>query len=175
MSSKLIPKKRPVDPLMALARIPAERRPRGWCTSGQPAFRSELEHKASELGLSEQVFFLGFRNQTELPAIYGACDVLVLPSDFEPWGLVVNEAMACGMAVIASDQVGAVPDLVEGSVGSSRTSNIESLTQALEGFRLRKASGKLGRLRASESGIGAHRETVAGLLEGAEQARRRRA
>jgi glycosyltransferase involved in cell wall biosynthesis len=58
------------------------------------------------------VRFAGFRNQSELPAFYDLCDLLVLPSRFEPWGLVVNEVMNAGRAVIVSDRVGAAPDLV---------------------------------------------------------------
>ncbi|MEX2450263.1 MAG: glycosyltransferase family 4 protein [Rhodospirillales bacterium] len=60
----------------------------------------------------EPVHFLGFRNQTELPAFYRLADVVLVPSEQEPWGLVVNEAMACGTAVIATDQVGAAFDLI---------------------------------------------------------------
>ena len=56
--------------------------------------------------------FLGFKNQTELPGYYDLCDVLVLPSVFEPWGLVINEVMNAGRAVVVSDQVGCGPDLV---------------------------------------------------------------
>jgi glycosyltransferase involved in cell wall biosynthesis len=56
--------------------------------------------------------FLGFQNQSALPAIYAAADLLVLPSSYEPWGLVVNEALASGLPVIASDRVGAAHDLV---------------------------------------------------------------
>ena len=61
---------------------------------------------------SEAVRFLGFKNQSELPAYYDLCDVFVMPTVFEPWGLVVNEVMNAGKAVIASDQVGCAPDLV---------------------------------------------------------------
>ena len=58
--------------------------------------------------------FAGFLNQSELPAAYVAADVLVLPSDGgETWGLVVNEAMACGLPAIVSDAVGCAPDLIE--------------------------------------------------------------
>ncbi len=60
--------------------------------------------------------FLGFRNQSELPALFDLCDVFVLPSEREPWGLVVNEAMNAGKPVIVSDRVGAGPDLVEEGV-----------------------------------------------------------
>lgn len=58
------------------------------------------------------VIFAGFKNQTELPKYYSVADTLVLPSYSEQWGLVVNEAMYFGNAIIASKQVGAVYDLV---------------------------------------------------------------
>jgi glycosyltransferase involved in cell wall biosynthesis len=59
------------------------------------------------------VSFTGFLNQTEIPAAYVASDCLVLPSDYgETWGLVVNEAMACGRPAIVSDRVGCGPDLI---------------------------------------------------------------
>ena len=54
----------------------------------------------------------GFINQAELPAFYHAADILVMPSEFEPWGLVVNEAMAAGVLPVVSDRVGCAPDLV---------------------------------------------------------------
>ena len=65
------------------------------------------------------VTFAGFLNQTEIPAAYVASDCLVLASDYgETWGLVVNEAMACGRAAIVSDRAGCAADLVvEGKTG----------------------------------------------------------
>jgi glycosyltransferase involved in cell wall biosynthesis len=62
---------------------------------------------------------LGFRNQTEMPAAYAAADCLVLPSDGrETWGLVANEALACGRPIIVSDACGCAPDLArDGRVG----------------------------------------------------------
>ena len=59
--------------------------------------------------------FAGFRNQTELPAFYAAANVLVLPGD-ETWGLVVNEAMACGIPAIVSDAAGCGPDMIDADV-----------------------------------------------------------
>jgi glycosyltransferase involved in cell wall biosynthesis len=62
--------------------------------------------------------FAGFLNQSELPAAYVAADVMALPSESETWGLVVNEAMACGLPAIVSDAVGCAPDLIaEGKTG----------------------------------------------------------
>ena len=53
-------------------------------------------------------------HQSELPSYYHAADVLVLPSETEPWGLVINEAMAAGTLPVASNRVGAAADLVAG-------------------------------------------------------------
>jgi glycosyltransferase involved in cell wall biosynthesis len=73
--------------------------------------RGRLEALVRAQGLPN-VRFAGFRNQSELPAFYDLCDLFVLPSEREPWGLVVNEAMNAGRPVVASDAVGAARDLV---------------------------------------------------------------
>jgi glycosyltransferase involved in cell wall biosynthesis len=54
----------------------------------------------------------GFKQVDELPAYYALASCFVLPSVSEPWGLVVNEAMACGLPVLVSDRCGAAGDLV---------------------------------------------------------------
>lgn len=76
----------------------------------------------------------GFRGQQELVAYYDMCDVFVLPSSGEPWGLVVNEAMNRAKAIIVSDQVGSGPDLVwPGENGFIfPAGDIAALTDALE-------------------------------------------
>ena len=56
--------------------------------------------------------FAGFLNQSEIPGAYVAADVLVLPSESETWGLVVNEALACGLPCVVSDACGSAEDLV---------------------------------------------------------------
>ena len=59
------------------------------------------------------VYFFGFQNRQQIAKFYTASDVLVLPSDQETWGIVVNEALCFGLPIITSDQVGAARDLVE--------------------------------------------------------------
>jgi len=63
-----------------------------------------------------RVVYVGHLGRSELHALYARTDVLVLPSRYEVWGLVVNEAMGHGLPVIASDAVGAVDDLIEPGV-----------------------------------------------------------
>jgi len=95
---------------------------------GDGALKPELEALADEVapGL---VKFLGFRNQTELPALYDLCDLFVLPSIFEPWGLVVNEVMNAGKPVIVSDKVGSGSDLVRPGVNGDvfRAGDVDDL------------------------------------------------
>ena len=59
------------------------------------------------------VKFHGFVSQEDLKKIYKKTDVLIVPSKIEPWGLVVNEAMCSGNAIIASELVGCAPDLIK--------------------------------------------------------------
>jgi len=94
--------------------------------------RASLEARARELAL-EGVRFLGFRNQSELPGLFALADVFVLPSRHEPWGLIVNEAMAAGCAVIVSDEVGAHSDLVTDGVEGFvfPVGDIDALTSAI--------------------------------------------
>lgn len=80
------------------------------------------------------VTFAGFVNQSRMPEVYAAADVLVLPSYIDTWGLAVNEAFACGVPAIVSDRVGCAPDLImEGLTGTVvPTGNVEALAKALD-------------------------------------------
>jgi glycosyltransferase involved in cell wall biosynthesis len=80
-------------------------------------FVGDGELRAGLQELAPEAIFMGFVNQTEMPAYYDLADVFVLPSFREPWGLAVNEAMACGTATIVSDQVGCAADLVDRTNG----------------------------------------------------------
>jgi len=107
-AAKLIPVKGCADLIRAFAARP---RPRAHLVLvGDGPLRGELEALARQT--SANIHFVGFVNQRRMPAAYALGDVFVLPSRFEPWGLAVNEAMNLGLPIIASDQVGAVPDLV---------------------------------------------------------------
>jgi glycosyltransferase involved in cell wall biosynthesis len=108
-SGKFADKKRPADFVEAV-RIATSHgvRLQGLLVGAGPLER-ELRERARGLPMR----FAGFLNQSEMPAAYAASDVIVLPSDHgETWGLVVNEAMACGRPAIVSDQVGCAADLV---------------------------------------------------------------
>ncbi|MDP1841705.1 MAG: glycosyltransferase family 4 protein [Reyranella sp.] len=109
---KLIERKRPFDLLQAAARLAADGRPVDLAFAGSGEQQDALAAAAASSGV--RAHFHGFVNQSELPAIYAAADVIVLPSDGrETWGLVVNEAMACGVPAVVSDAVGCGPDLIE--------------------------------------------------------------
>jgi glycosyltransferase involved in cell wall biosynthesis len=97
--------------------------------------RSELESRLRELretGAGD-VRMLGFRNQTELPRYFDLCDVFVLPSRHEPWGLVVNEAMNAGRAIIVTSEVGSARDLVRDGVNGFivPVRDVDALAEAL--------------------------------------------
>src|SRR5262249_43262596 len=78
--------------------------------AGDGPLREQMAIRAREAGVV--LHMLGFCNQTEMPAVYAAANVLVLPSSGESWGLVANEALACGCPIVVSDGVGCAPDLV---------------------------------------------------------------
>jgi glycosyltransferase involved in cell wall biosynthesis len=73
---------------------------------GEGPLRPLLEGK-------EGIRLEGFVQPERMPAIFGAAGCLILPSVFEPWGLVIHEAASAGVPILASEQVGAVPHLVQ--------------------------------------------------------------
>jgi glycosyltransferase involved in cell wall biosynthesis len=138
---------------------------------GDGELRPSLEKLAHEAAPG-RVKFLGFRNQSELPALYDLCDVFVLPSGFEPWGLVVNEVMNAGKTVVVSDQVGSGPDLVrEGENGSIfPAGDVAGLTQILDRWcgdaAAREQAGHQSLEIISQWGFD---EVLVGLREGLKQ------
>jgi len=111
---KLYERKRPRDLFDAYQRLSSDQRTEPFpylLFVGDGEQRRELETRAHSLGWNS-IRFLGFKGQSELPAFYDLSDVFVMPSVEEPWGLVLNEAMNAGRAIIASDHVGSAADLV---------------------------------------------------------------
>lgn len=113
-AAKLIDVKRPQDLLSAYRLLSPDgiQEPDPYLIFvGDGVLRASLENTARETGW-QSIRFLGFKNQSEMPAMYDLCDIFVLPSGFEPWGLAINEVMNAGKAVVISDRVGCASDLV---------------------------------------------------------------
>lgn len=98
---------------------------------GNGVLEEKLKAQVSLLE-AKNVHFMNFQNQTQMPIIYQACDLFCLPSKSETWGLAVNEAMACGKAILVSDKVGCAQDLVNFENGAVfESENLIDLTQKL--------------------------------------------
>jgi len=82
----------------------------------------------------KNVYFLPFQNQSVMPIVYRLGNILCLPSSYnETWGLVVNEALACGLQIIASSKVGCAVDLINNETGIIfESENIENLIETIK-------------------------------------------
>ncbi len=101
--------------------------------------------------IKARVIWTGFLGeQARISAIYRASHVLVCPSDIEPWGVVINEAAAAGLAIVASEVVGAAAELVENGVNGSRfeAGSLAAITRSL---RQAMSPGETERLRAGSA------------------------
>lgn len=76
------------------------------------------------------VHWLGWKQHEDLPALYAAASCFVLPSLIEPWGLVVNEAMAAGLPVLVSRQCGCLPELCRRGVNGYDFDPLDTLALA---------------------------------------------
>jgi glycosyltransferase involved in cell wall biosynthesis len=109
-AGKFIENKRPLDFVRAIGSAAQAGAPVFGLMVGDGPLRSACE----ELTRIDRfpISFTGFLNQSEIPRAYVAADALILPSEGETWGLVVNEAMDCGLPCFVSDRVGCGPDLI---------------------------------------------------------------
>lgn len=115
-ASKLMRRKHPDSLLRAAAQLLGRGHPLSLVVAGSGEMDAELRELAAGLELGANVSFTGFVNQSELPALFGSCDVFVLPAQHEPWGLVVNEAMNAGLPLVLGSGVGCAPDLLQPGV-----------------------------------------------------------
>jgi glycosyltransferase involved in cell wall biosynthesis len=82
---------------------------------GNGPLELELKDKCKN---DDRIVFLDFQNQTQMPELYKSCNALILPSVSETWGLAINEAMASGIPVLASEFCGGAIDLIQENCGS---------------------------------------------------------
>ena len=116
--AKFVDRKRPLDMIAAAAQN-KECQSSHMILVGGGELMADCQNAVNSSEL-ENVHLVGFINQSELPMYYEAADVFVLPSSYETWGLVINEAMASGLPCIVSDACGAAKDLIiEGKTGFS--------------------------------------------------------
>ena len=160
-ASKLQPRKRCMDLLEAYRLDPTPH----LIVAGDGEERSRLEAFARDHALTG-IRFVGFQNQSTLPQYFELADVFVLPSRHEPWGLIVNEAMAAGCPCIVSDEVGCHADLitpgVEGFVFPA--GNIPALFAALSGIFAEPATAsEMGKAASTRIRSWSFEQDVAGL------------
>jgi glycosyltransferase involved in cell wall biosynthesis len=119
-SGRLKPVKRPELLVQAFVAIADQRANWDLVMIGDGPMRDELKRMVPA-ELTERVIWTGFLDdQATVSALYRNCDVLALPSDYEPWALVINEAVAAGLAVVCSDVVGAAAELVTPGVNGEK-------------------------------------------------------
>ena len=130
---RLVPEKGVFDLLAAYGKLPAAvRKDCGLIFAGGGVIRGALEKLARDVRPGA-IRFTGFVEREDLAALYARADALVFPTHSDPWGLVVNEAMACGLPIIATSVAGCVADLIEdnwnGRVVPDR--DVEALSAAM--------------------------------------------
>lgn len=113
VSGKLEARKRPADAIEALARCGTDSA-RLWFLGSGPLEKELVEH-ARARRLEGRISLLGFRNQSDMPRVLQAADVLLHPSERDPWPYSVLEGAISGLALLLSDRVGSHPDWIAGA------------------------------------------------------------
>jgi glycosyltransferase involved in cell wall biosynthesis len=133
-AGRLVQEKGIFDLLRAYdALAPEKRKEMGLVFVGDGVARSALVKDAATINPGS-VQVLGFAHRERLAAYYALADVFVFPTHTDPWGLVVNEAMACGLPVISTDAAGCIADLVEDRWNGRivPASDVAQLTSAMD-------------------------------------------
>ncbi|MFD1143393.1 glycosyltransferase family 4 protein [Larkinella insperata] len=134
--------------------------------------KGAIQAQIDRLGAQDSVKILPNQPWYRVPQTLALADVLVLPSLSEPWGLVVNEAMACGMPVVVSDRCGCAPDLVKNGQNGyifdpARPEELTScLLRFIDGHADRQAMGRVSsEIIAHFSPDTVAREMLAGFVK----------
>ncbi len=110
---RLIREKGIFDLLEAYSKLEGElRRKVGLVFAGDGQYLPELRKRAIHISPGT-IYFPGFMHREDLAGFYALAEAFILPTHSDPWGLVVNEAMACGLPVIVSSVAGCATDLVD--------------------------------------------------------------
>lgn len=109
----LVPRKNVSQVIEAAALLAKERKDFRLQIIGDGESKNELEKLSSRLGLDEQIQFTGYKQKAELPLYLAQTNALLYQSDFDIWGLVLNEAMAAGLCCLATTHAGATFDLID--------------------------------------------------------------
>ena len=153
---RLVPEKGVFDLLEAYATLESGVRSEvGLVFAGDGISKGELARRAGHISPGI-VCFPGFAQREDLAGFYALADVLVLPTHSDPWGLVVNEAMACGLPIIVSSVAGCSADLVEEGWNGHvvRPRDVEKLSMAIDSIvrkrelRIRMGAHSLERIQS---------------------------
>jgi len=113
---QLIPRKGVLTLLDAFRDIASLRNDVSLMLVGKGPLREELRARGVAYGLQERFFIQDYASQTLLPKYYALADVFVLPSLYDAFGVVVSEAMACGLPIVTTYTVGATSNIVQDGV-----------------------------------------------------------
>lgn len=91
----------------------------------------------------ENIYLYDAVSWTQVPRFFSRAECFVLPSNSEPWGLVINEAMVCGLTVIVSEACGCVPDLVHGNGYAVPPNDLHALKKSMAALISEEDPGKM--------------------------------
>lgn len=123
---RLFNRKRPED-FLKIHEVLAKKHSVYALVVGQGELKESLQKKYPDA----KVNWLGFKTQKELKGYYHAADLIVVPSEFETWGLVVNEAFSCGLPAIATETCGVSGELLQPGI-NGETFSVGDISRAIE-------------------------------------------
>ena len=158
-AGKLEPLKQPIELATAFSRLPQKILAECHLVFvGSGILEDSLKTRFMD---QDHIHFVGFQNQSQMPLWYQLANVLCLVSTTETWGLAINEAMASGTGILASNQVGCHPDLLKDNPNSAvvKFDNLDEWPAAMAELfeRMRMAKGATN---ASEHIIASHDVTI---------------